>query len=178
VTETATYITDEMQGIVGRPFGRQESFPISASDIRKWAMAVYYPQHPPAIFWDEQVARRSRFGGIVAPEEFNPFAWATADPPLSAATADLNFDYLEAANGVAGPGLPVNLNAGLAVRYGVRMRPGDVITSESAVQSYTEKTGRMGRMLITINRTSWHNQFGELVKQTDQTSIRYGEGGQ
>ena len=70
-----TLISDEMQTIVGTPLNPSTSFPIAASDIRKWAMAVYYPAPPPRLFWDEEYAAATRFGGIVAPEEFNPFAW-------------------------------------------------------------------------------------------------------
>jgi hypothetical protein len=82
-----SYITDEMRAILDKPMSRLTSYPIAASDIRKWAIAVYYPEIPPRLFWDEDYAATSRFGGIVAPEEFNPFAWMTRDPwatrPLS-----------------------------------------------------------------------------------------------
>ena len=75
-----SYITDEMRAILDKPMSRLTSYPIAASDIRKWAIAVYYPEIPPRLFWDEDYAATSRFGGIVAPEEFNPFAWITRDP--------------------------------------------------------------------------------------------------
>src|SRR5205823_1014176 len=45
VTEgTRTMITDEMRGIVGKVMATATSFPISESDIRKWAVAVYFPE--------------------------------------------------------------------------------------------------------------------------------------
>ena len=53
------------------------------------------------------------------------------------------------------------------------MRPGDVIRSESQVRSYTEKQGRSAILLLTVVRSVWTNQRGELVKETDRTSIRY-----
>jgi hypothetical protein len=168
-----SWITDEMRSVIGRSFGAVESYPISISDIRRWAIATYYPEQPPRIYWDEEYAQHTPHGGIVAPEEFNPFAWVTAKPGMSARKADINFDYIEESLGVRGPGLATNLNAGYSVEYGARMLPGDVIRSSSRVLSYVEKTGRMGRMLITVNRTTWWNQRDELVKQSDQTSIRY-----
>jgi N-terminal half of MaoC dehydratase len=75
-----TLITDEMRSIIGVEMESALSFPVSASDIRKWAMAIYYPEVPPRIFWDEDYAAASAYGGIVAPEEFNPFAWMTKEP--------------------------------------------------------------------------------------------------
>jgi hypothetical protein len=31
------------------------SLPISESDIRKWAIASYWPERPPRLFWDQDV---------------------------------------------------------------------------------------------------------------------------
>ncbi len=166
-------VRPDMAAIVGQPYGVAYSYPVTASDIRRWAIAVYYPEHPPRHYWDEEYAGSTPRGGIVAPEDFNPFAWATARPELTARRSDFDPDYIETQFGITGPGRAANLNAGLSVEYGERMRPGDVITSASQVTSYEEKKGRMGRMLITIIRTTWTNQDGAMVKRTDQTSIRY-----
>jgi hypothetical protein len=168
-----SYISAAMRDIIGRPFGAARSYPVSESDIRRWALAVYYPEVPPKIFWDAEHAKASVHGGLVAPEEFNPFAWLTAEPGMSTRRVGFDPGHVERTFGVEPPPLRVNLNAGLTVRYGERMRPGDVITTSSAVQSYDEKTGRMGRMLITVVRTVWRNQDDALVKQTDNTAIRY-----
>ena len=75
----STHITDEMRAAVGRELARMTSYPITDSDIRRWAVAVYYPEEPPRLFWDADYAAGTSFGGIVAPEEFNPFAWMVAE---------------------------------------------------------------------------------------------------
>lgn len=172
-----TLITDEMRGLIGREFGRaQTSVPISVSDIRKWAMAVYYPEVPPKLFWDEEYAAGSRFGGIVAPEEFNPFAWFTSDGPRIAPTftGPIRDSGPEGAFGVAAPETNFILNGGSSVIYGVRMRPGDVITSgPTKLVDYKESQGRIGQMLFTVTETTWTNQKGEMVKVTRGTGIRY-----
>src|ERR1700738_1239519 len=41
--------------------------PCTAMDIRRWVMAMDYPN---PIHWDQEFARNSRFGGIVAPQSF------------------------------------------------------------------------------------------------------------
>jgi N-terminal half of MaoC dehydratase len=173
MTAAEVYVTPEMRSVVGRPFRETVSYPVSASDIRRWAIAVYFPELPPRIYWDEEYAKATPLGGIVAPEDFNPFAWAAAVPELAPRTEGFDWDYTETALGVKGPGLTTNLNAGSQTRYGPRIRPGDVIRSSSHVLSYTEKQGRMGTMLLTVIRSTWLNQQGETVKETDQTSIRY-----
>ena len=173
MTTADVYITAEMREIIGQPFRQMVSYPVSASDIRRWAIAVYYPELPPRIYWDEAYAASTSFGGIVAPEDFNPFAWVAAEPELSPRQETFDWDFTETHFGVKGPGLTTNLNAGAQTRYGTRMRPGDVIRSSSHVLSYTERQGRMGTMLLTITRSIWTNQDGDMVKETDQTSIRY-----
>jgi hypothetical protein len=173
--QTVTYISEDMRRAVGREQSRAVSFPVSESDIRKWAISVYYPEPPPARFWDEEAAAASPWGGIVAPEDFNPFAWMTAEPAgrslMAAATGDL--DQTEHALGIEGPGLKNVLNGGLSVEYGVPIRPGDVITSVSYLSEYKERPGSLGLMLFTSSEAVWTNQRGEVVKRTRGTFIRY-----
>src|SRR5437016_5375570 len=76
-------VTDGMRrhrGVWGS-WGRW-SAPIRDSDIRLWAIAVYWPESPPRRFWDDAFARGTQWRGIVAPDDFNPFAWpaSTASP--------------------------------------------------------------------------------------------------
>ena len=84
VNEDHPLVTDGMRDARGvwDEWGRW-SPPIRDSDIRRWALAVYWPEAPPARYWDAAAAATTTAGGIVAPEEFNPFAWL---PPTSATT--------------------------------------------------------------------------------------------
>jgi hypothetical protein len=168
-------IRDEMTQIVGRPYGRLVSYPVSASDIRKWARAVHYPQQPPSRYTDPAAA----YDGIVAPLDLNPFAWgpaaaATDEDAIEPDPALRSSGAMEHRLGVVPPDLRRALNGGLAVAYtGVAMRPGDVITAESVIAGYTEKHGRLGAMLLTDVTTTWTNQDGALVKTHRITLIRY-----
>jgi hypothetical protein len=185
VAET-TYISDEMRALVGRETGRQISPPIDRSDIRRWAMAVYYPDVPPRLFWDEAYAATTAHGGIVAPEEFNPFAWlvpGTGDagggpeaeaPRRPAPSSEGYVGGPESSFGVAPPPCRFQLNGGIEVEYsGVRMRPGDVITSAGSIADFHEREGRLGLMLFSVTETRWTNQRDELVKISRGTLIRY-----
>ena len=173
---TETHISDEMRSALGRQLGRRVSYPIAESDIRRWAIAVYYPEAPPARFYDAEVAAKSRWGGIVAPEDFNPFAWMVIEAEFgeggaSAGRNDPN--RTELSLGLASPGLKFMLNGGMEVEYGVPMRPGDSITSVNRLAEYTERTGRLGLMVITISEDTWTNDRDEVVKRTRSTLIRY-----
>ena len=172
---TDTNISEQMRAAIGSELSRRVSFPISPSDIRRWALAVYYPMRPPERFIDADVAAKSRWGGLVAPEEFNPFAWLAAVERSAGNDSgdENNPDKTELALGITPPGLKFQLNGGLEVQYGAPMRPGDVITSVSRLADYTERAGRLGLMLFTVFEDTWTNQDDELVKRTRSTLIRY-----
>jgi hypothetical protein len=173
-------VTDEMRGLLGRPLETSVSYPIDRNDIRRWAIAVYYPEAPPRQFVDEASAEAAAHGGMVAPDEFNPFAWASASrtgPGVAALEVDrvlLMAGATEHLLGVKPPELTHGLNGGIEVLYGeAPMRPGDVITDTAAISEYREREGRLGLMLFTTTDHVWVNQRGEHVKTQRLTYIRY-----
>jgi hypothetical protein len=161
--EKDTYITQEMRDSIGVEKDKRVSFPVAASDIRKWAIAVYWPETPPRLFWDEEYAKTTPFGGIIAPHEFNPFAWPPERP------ADIS-------QGPSGPATAPGtrpLNGGSETVYHRPIRPGDVITSVSKVAEIYEKPGRLGRFFLTITENTWTNQDGAIVAVRRSISIKY-----
>jgi hypothetical protein len=169
MTRTTSYVSEAMRGVVGATISRRVSFPVSASDIRKWAIAVYYPHQPPARYWDEDASA----GRILAPHEFNPFAWMTADPKGFPEIDKLDADILEKTLGVAGPGLKRQLNGGLDVEYVNDFGVGDIVTAVRILEGYRERDGRLGRMLFTTVRETWTDQNGTTLQVRLQTGIRY-----
>jgi hypothetical protein len=167
-------ISDEMRGVIGATLGRRVSYPVSESDIRRWAVAVYWPEQPPRRFWDSEYAKSTQRGGIVAPDEFNPFAWMVKEKNEPEVRLEANDpDRTEKTLGVTGPGLQFQLNGGVEVEYGVPVRPGDVITAVSTLDDYVERESRLGLMLITTMLDTWTNQDGEVVKRSRTTLLRY-----
>ena len=166
----AELISEAMLGLIGAVQHRQTSYPISASDIRKWALAVYYPEAPP-----ERYLRVGAMAGeppLTAPEEFNPFAWATPGPRPEIDGYG-GPKYLEERAGIAPPDINFIVNGGTACEYGVLMREGDVITAETRIKSYSQRQGKQGPLLFTDLEDRWVNQRGEVVKTTVNTLIRY-----
>jgi hypothetical protein len=161
-SEPTTLVTQDMidrQGVWG---SEHLSPPVSESDIRKWAIAVYWPEQPPRIFWDVDYARATRWAGIVAPPDFNPFAWPI-QPERPAGVSNRP----RPSRGLRG------MNGGQVDTYGVPMRPGDVITARNRLRDWDERDTRLGQTLFTFSETEWRNQTGELVKLRVSTGIRY-----
>jgi hypothetical protein len=166
-------VSEAMRGVVGAEISRRVSFPVAASDIRKWAIAVYHPHQPPPRYWDEDVIAALPGGRLLAPQEFNPFAWMTARPKGFPVVDRLDPDILEKTLGVPGPGLTHQLNGGVDVEYLADFGVGDVVTAVRHLDGYREREGRLGLMLFTTVREAWTDQHGTLLQIRRQTGIRY-----
>lgn len=163
--EPETLVTEEMIAAKGVWGEETVAHPVTESDIRRWAIATYWPEPPPRVFWDAEYARGTRRGGIVAPRDFNPFAWPIERPP-------------DRGQGGAKPGSTPKkgenvLNGGQADEFHAPIRPGDVLTSRSRLSHWEERTGRLGLTLFTYTEIEWRNQRGELVRRRVSTGIRY-----
>lgn len=164
--DVRSVITPEMQALVGKELSYSVSHPIGAQDIRRWALAVYFPETPPARFLSSD-------GPLVAPEEFNPFAWAVAETSRTEGLRDVSAGFIERQAGVEPPPLESIVNGGVQCTYGEPMREGDVIRGASLISGYSEKIGKRGLLLFTQMTDRWTNQRGELVKATTITLVRY-----
>lgn len=164
-------ITADMQDLVGRPHRRVVSYPIARLDIRRWAMATYYPAEPPPRYADAEP--------LLAPREFNPFAWAVADeqkfgPAASATPEQLAAGAIEHLLGVEPPQLYRALNGGVSCQYGAaRMRVGDVITATATIAEYGTKESRLGSMLLTTIDTVLTNHDRQHIRTDRLVLIRY-----
>ena len=157
----------ERQGIWSRD---QVSPPISLSDIRKWAIAVYWPHTPPRLFWDEEYAKTTRWGGIIAPQDFNPFAW-----PIKSETFSPQSAPVPESSPLSGhpPKGRQGMNGGQSDTYFIAMRPGDVIRARHRLRDWNEAKTRLGLTLFFYSETEWHNQNDQMVKRHIQTFIWY-----
>lgn len=93
-----THISPAMTAAVGSVISTTRSHPLTDSDIRRWAIAVYWPQEPPPRF----VAPTDPQAPLVAPEELNPFAWSVAEQTW-AGTQQSGPDATENRLGIQGP---------------------------------------------------------------------------
>jgi hypothetical protein len=148
----------ELRAKIGTVVQTRVSPPVTAGDIRRWAIAVYWPETPPREFWDEELAAGTRWGGLVAPAEFNPFTW-----PVDPADRMIRQPRVW-------PG-GTTFNAATDVVYGAPIRPGDVIRSTASIADIVERVGRSGPLMLYITDDVWTNQRDELIKRNRGTLI-------
>jgi acyl dehydratase len=157
-----TFLDEETIGEIGRTLPPVAAPPVGANDIGRWAIATWWPEPPPAEFLDAAVAEKGPWGGVVAPRDFDPFAW-TPDRPWAG-------DWLWGMG--TEPGTRV-LNGGQRSVYGAPIRPGDVISCTQRFVDVAERETRRGPMVFFTSESRWDNQDGEVVKVGEMTTIYY-----
>jgi acyl dehydratase len=157
-----TFLDEETIGEIGRTQPPVAAPPVGANDIARWAIATWWPEPPPAGFLDAAAAEKGPWGGVVAPRDFDPFAW-TPDRPWAG-------DWLWGMG--TEPGTRV-LNGGQRSVYGAPIRPGDVISCTQRFVDVVERETRRGPMVFFTSESRWENQDGEVVRVGEMTTIYY-----
>lgn len=156
-SEVKLELSDVDHRVGKRVGGGQVRDPCSALDIRRWVMAMDYPN---PIHWDEEFARNSKFGGIVA-------------PLTMAACMDYGHGSQPAVVGRI-PGSHMLFGGEEWWYSGYRIRPGDKLYQERRFHDYrVTETKFAGPTMFSRGDTIHRNQNGSLVAKARQTAIRY-----
>jgi acyl dehydratase len=143
---------------VGQPVGGGQLWEAcSGTDIRRWVHALDYPN---PLHWDEEFARASQFGGIVAPQSF---------------TVSMDFAHgVQPACVGRIPGSHLIFGGEEWWFYGPRIRPGDRLFQKRWFHSYkVTDTKFAGPTMFSNGDTIHTNQHGAPVAKERATAIRY-----
>jgi len=160
--QPGTFLDQATVDMVGRTLPPVAAPPVGANDIARWAIATYWPEPPPASYLDAAIAADGPWGGVVAPRDFDPFAWMPNRP--------WSGDWLWGMG--TEPGKRV-LNGGQRSVYGAPIRPGDVISVTRRFVDVVERETKRGPMVFFTSEFRWENQDGATVKVGEQTTIYY-----
>ncbi|MCH9009327.1 MAG: MaoC family dehydratase N-terminal domain-containing protein [Chloroflexi bacterium] len=144
-------ITQEMRDVIGVE-SEAITYDVERGAIRKFAEAIG-DDNP--LYVDEEAARKSRYGGVIAPPTF----MRSMSAGRSRATVQSPY--------------PAALDGGSEWEYFEPVRPGDRISVTMKVSEMFEREGRLGNMLFIIRETSYVNQFGKTVAIQRGTGISY-----
>lgn len=157
-------ITKEMRECIGaRLF---EDFP--PEEVSLWAIHRFVEATTDAnpLWYDEEYARKSRWGGIVAPPTFlhvfDPANRAfRKHPDLSHMATTLPFS----------PPFSRTFQAFYEFQLFIPLRPGDMITSIARIGDIYEREGKSGRMVFIRMDNEHYNQRKELVGITSEAMV-------
>ncbi len=144
-------ITQEMRDVIGVE-SEAVAYDVERGAIRKFAEAIG-DDNP--LYNDEEVARNSRYGGLIAPPTF----MRSMSAGRSRATVQSPY--------------PAALDGGSEWEYFEPVRPGDRIAVTVKVSDMFEREGRLGNMLFIVRETKYVNQFGKTVALQRSTGISY-----
>ena len=146
------FLTEEMRrdavGIEGKP----SVLDVEKGAIQRFAEAVGDPN---PLWNDEGQARKSRYGGVLAPPTF----LRSVRPEAPSLPFGVPFERL--------------LDGGSDWEYFEPVRAGDRITAVVRIADVSQRSGRLGPMLFTVTETTYTNQLGEVVATQRSTSIGY-----
>lgn len=148
--EQESVITQEMRDAVGVE-SEPITYEVERGAIVKFAQAIG-DGNP--LFNDEEAARRTRHGGMIAPPTFMRLLISNPAPSFSSP-------------------YPANLDGGSQWEYFYPVRPGDRITVTTKLSELFERPGRLGNMLFSVRETRYVNQFGNVVALQRTTGISY-----
>jgi acyl dehydratase len=146
-----SFVTQELRDLLGKETPSL-ILEVEKGNIRRWSEAVG-DKNP--LWTDEDYARRSSFGGIVAPPTF---LIDRAIVPL----ADQIIAMKDSTNFI---------NGGTEIEYFRPIHVGDTLTTTARLVDIKEKTGSAGTLVILLLDMTYKNQKGEIVRKCKNTFI-------
>ena len=155
-------IPEEVRQFIGKT-GDTRIMEVEKGAIKKFADAV--DDHNP-LYWDEEYAKNSRYGSIVAPPGF--FGWPTRWMGGMPVYTKLNYEVSAI---LAQAGYTRNLDGGIEYEFFCPVRAGDILTALPRVINIYEREGRTGKLVFLVIETTYTNQNGDLAVKASQTTI-------
>lgn len=167
MTTEESAITPEARAMIGMESEPITSYPVMEHEIRKYCYAI---DDLNPLYLDEDAAKKGPYGGVIAPPFFYNIPFEK-EAPLS----EHRLDGIpgRSRGGVPMPPLKVErrMAGGTEVEFVRPVRPGDVLTYKTKLAEIYERQGRTGRLVFTVNETTYTNQKGEVVVIERNTGI-------
>lgn len=154
-------ITPETRALVGKEIAFAGSEEIEKGMIRRFALATG-DLNP--LYHDEEYARKSRYGGIIAPPTFIfEINFSTG--------AELREDGSPVARLRPPPPLNTLVRGGNEYEFFRPVRAGDVISGRYRIVDIYQKRGRTGDLVFAIGEATFSNLKGEALGVNRETMI-------
>ena len=164
-------LPEEVTKLIGQA-GEVRVFEVEKGAIKRFTDAV---DDPNPLYWNEEYARNSRYGSIIAPPGFISTPWlsgrVTKWEKENAPPSDLRAQ-LRPALEKAGYTNPAGVDAGIEYEFFLPVRAGDTIAASAMIKEITEREGRTGKMVFVITETTYTNQNAEIVAKSRGIGIQ------
>ena len=160
-------LPEEVTKFIGQSMGKSV-FQIEREAIRRFADSVG-DSNP--LYWDEEYAKKSKYGSIIAPPGIICAPWYASRPSPWGARDEAPKEAALGGPNMAKAGYGRVLDGGVEWEFFTAVKAGDTITAENTIKDIMEREGRSGKMAFVIRETTYTNQNGEIVAKTRGTSV-------
>ena len=108
------------------------------------------------LYLDKEAARTGPHGAIIAPPGFYTSMRFARAPDPKVRFGNSNMGYM----------------AGQHIEYFEHIRAGDTISASGRVTDVYTKTGRSGKLVFVVRRTTYCNQRGRTVMVVESSNVR------
>jgi acyl dehydratase len=152
-------MTDSIKALIG-VWAEPVVLEVERGAIARYADAI---EDPNPLYRDEEYAKNSKYGGIIAPPGF--FGWPVGGGDIEAGMGRV-------VGAVAESGMLRILDGGIELNFYIPVRAGDTLVTYGRLADAREKeTKSQGTMLFLILENKYLNQNGALVAVARQTLI-------
>jgi len=161
-------LPEEVTGFIGKK-GIPSIFEVEKEAIRRFADSMG-DTNP--LYWDEEYAKKSKYGSIIAPPGFISAPWFAGRSKKRGQKGEAAPDETAGVRpAIIRAGFGRILDGGIEYDFYKAIKAGDTITSQSVIADITEREGRTGKMVFLITETTYTNQDGEVVASSRSTGI-------
>lgn len=143
---------EELKSKVGAVW-QSRVYEIEKGMLQRFAQAI---EDPNPLWQDEEHARKTRYGGIIAPPTF---------------LAMLGLEQIQQL--LASAPNETSLHGSTELECYQPVRAGDVVTATTKIAGFRQRQGKMGTMTFVTFDITYENQRGELVGRCRQMVINY-----
>jgi acyl dehydratase len=155
-------LPEEVTKLIGKA-GDPMILEVERGAIKKFADAVG-DNNP--LYWDNEYARNSRYGSIIAPPGF--FGWPTKWTGAMPFFPKIREELISA---LKNAGYSRLLDGGIEFDFYQPVRAGDTLVSVMKIADVYTRESKGGTLVFSVTETSYLNQYGALVAIARQTLI-------
>ncbi len=165
----ASLLSEELSKLIGQSVD-VSIFEVEKEPIRRFADAVG-DLNP--LYWDEEYAKQSPFGSIIAPPGFisslwflsRPVKWGRKEHQSESLGPPLVMDALARA------GYKRILDTGIDYEFFEPIRAGDTVRAVCVVKDIMERGSGEAKAAFLITETSYTDQHGKMLAKARSTTV-------
>ena len=129
------------------------SYQVTKEEIIAYAKALGETN---PLYVDEEAAREGPYGAVIAPAGFYTYMRFKPGPNPRLRVHENRMGYM----------------AGQNIEYFEPIRAGDTISAKARIDQVYAKTGRTGKLVFVVTRTTYSNQHGRTAMVVESSNVR------